>query len=289
LTKLKDVEVPAELERIVRKAMAKDPDERYQSARDMLIDLRALNVSSSQGSQDSYASASSRRTPVATIAAVAALVVVLAGGAWYLASRRAQTSSIRQPSAANVPVNPPAAVVGRTLTYWITVEEFRDGRYKPAYNLRSEISFEARDRIRLNVRSPQAGFLYVLNEGPREPNGVSQYVVSFPSATSNRGSAAIAADQKLQIPETSWLIFDKEQGVERLWVVFADEPVLEVERAKGFVNPKGLITDATQNKIVQDFLVSQSATKTEAEKGDNDTTLKSGGKLLVYPIRLEHH
>src|SRR6185369_10352007 len=34
--------VPTELERIVEKAMAKSPDERYQTAKDMLIDLRSL-------------------------------------------------------------------------------------------------------------------------------------------------------------------------------------------------------------------------------------------------------
>jgi tetratricopeptide (TPR) repeat protein len=35
-------EVPAELERITRKALAKDPGARYQDARDLLVDLRAL-------------------------------------------------------------------------------------------------------------------------------------------------------------------------------------------------------------------------------------------------------
>src|SRR5438093_6623312 len=35
-------QAPAELQRIVRKAMAKDPDERYQSAKDFAVDLRAL-------------------------------------------------------------------------------------------------------------------------------------------------------------------------------------------------------------------------------------------------------
>src|SRR6266850_227114 len=35
-------DVPAELERIVGKAMRKDPDERYQTAKDLLIDLRGL-------------------------------------------------------------------------------------------------------------------------------------------------------------------------------------------------------------------------------------------------------
>jgi serine/threonine-protein kinase len=35
-------QVPEELERIVRKSLAKDPDERYQTARDLVADLRAL-------------------------------------------------------------------------------------------------------------------------------------------------------------------------------------------------------------------------------------------------------
>ncbi len=35
-------DVPAELERIVSKALTKDPEERYQTAKDLLIDLRAL-------------------------------------------------------------------------------------------------------------------------------------------------------------------------------------------------------------------------------------------------------
>src|SRR5207253_9766057 len=35
-------EVPAELERIVMKALAKDPDERFQTAKDLLIDLKRL-------------------------------------------------------------------------------------------------------------------------------------------------------------------------------------------------------------------------------------------------------
>jgi serine/threonine-protein kinase len=35
-------EVPAELERIVEKALRKDREERYQTAKDMLLDLRRL-------------------------------------------------------------------------------------------------------------------------------------------------------------------------------------------------------------------------------------------------------
>jgi serine/threonine protein kinase len=41
---------PAELQRMIRKCMAKDPDERYQSAKDIAIDLRALVIEMDSGS-----------------------------------------------------------------------------------------------------------------------------------------------------------------------------------------------------------------------------------------------
>jgi serine/threonine-protein kinase len=45
--------VPYELQRIVSKALAKDPDDRYQTARDLLIDLRGLRQDLSTGSSES--------------------------------------------------------------------------------------------------------------------------------------------------------------------------------------------------------------------------------------------
>ena len=35
-------DAPADLERIIRKALAKDPDQRYQTVKDLLVDLKAL-------------------------------------------------------------------------------------------------------------------------------------------------------------------------------------------------------------------------------------------------------
>src|SRR5262249_48868329 len=41
---------PAELQRMIRKCIAKDPNERYQSAKDIAIDLRALIIEMDSGS-----------------------------------------------------------------------------------------------------------------------------------------------------------------------------------------------------------------------------------------------
>ena len=113
----------------------------------------------------------------------------------------------------------------------------------------------------------------------------------FPSPTSNEGSEVVAANQTLKIPDRSWLKFDQEQGVEKLWLVFSEAVVPELEALKQFANrqTKGLITDVAQNKNVQTFLTNPSLPQSRAEKGETLTTVKAAGKLLVYAVKLEHH
>ena len=84
--------VPVELQRIVRKAMAKHPDERYQTARDMAIDLRALELELHSGAVSSVHAPVRARAGVPRrtlrIAALVAGVVVLAGAVAALLATR---------------------------------------------------------------------------------------------------------------------------------------------------------------------------------------------------------
>jgi len=286
----KATDAPAELQRIIRKAMAKSPDERYQSAKDMAVDLKHLQkqldhreVATDDTDYTDQGSEKKRVVFVALVAMVAATAAIFAVSVW-------RASRERPPAAVPGP-GPVVAQPERMLTYWLTVQKFRDGRLKEPYVIAGEINFEAGDQIRLNVRTPQAGYLYVLNEGPRTGETVPEFVMLFPSPTANKGSPLLAADQQIQIPQKSWLRFDAQEGVERLWLVFAEKAVPELESVKGFVNDqsKGLITDMTQNKTIHDLLTTRSTTKPNVEKGETLTTLKTPGDLLVYPIRLEHH
>ena len=59
-------EVPAELERIVLKLLAKDPESRYQSARDLMVDLRALDQSLHSGQAASGTQAAMLPAPTAS-------------------------------------------------------------------------------------------------------------------------------------------------------------------------------------------------------------------------------
>ena len=290
-------DVPAELERIVLKAIAKNPDERYQTAKDMAVDLRSLKKKLEvQAEIERTSSPSTERFAVVdqpverkktgvVIALVAVMLLVTAAifGVNIWRSRRERTPDLTPASAA------PPVVAERTLTYWITVQKFKDGKaFQDPFPLAGEINFEPTYRIRVNVRSPQAGHLYILSEGPESTQ--PEYVVLFPSTTANQGSSSLRPGELVQIPEQSWFEFDKQQGVEKMWLVFSADEVPELETVKQYANrqAKGLIPNAAENKSVQDFLASHSA-KPAAEKGEALTTLKTPGNVLVYALRLEHH
>lgn len=101
-------EAPQELERIVAKTLRKNPDERYQSAKDLLLDLKTLQerltfdasmnrsggVRESAGTTDFHARQTSTRAKERKLLAVLLLVPVLAaivGASFYF--RRATTAT----------------------------------------------------------------------------------------------------------------------------------------------------------------------------------------------------
>jgi serine/threonine protein kinase len=287
LTKTAAGQVPAELQRIVRKAMAKSVDDRYQTAKDMLIDLRSLRQQLDGrvlATRDTHPGAQKKR---ALLIALAAMLVVTAGIFAFNSWRSSRTRSVVPATTAPAAT---AAVPTRTLTYWITVQPFRNGKYQKPYTLSGEVNFEQQDQIRLNIRSPEDGHLYIINEAPRE-GFAPDFVVLFPSPSTNNGDSFVRAGRELRFPDASWLRFDEQQGVERLWLVFAEDPLPQLEQFNGLVNveTRGHVTSYVQGKEIQAFLSANSTVKPNLDKGDTLTTLKAPGKLLLYPLKLEHH
>jgi serine/threonine protein kinase/Tol biopolymer transport system component len=78
-------EIPPTLARTLTRCLAKDPDERWQTANDLLFQLRALNASSDV--VDATVRARPRRSPWRERAAWLAAIGALSVGAWYWASR----------------------------------------------------------------------------------------------------------------------------------------------------------------------------------------------------------
>jgi serine/threonine protein kinase/Flp pilus assembly protein TadD len=98
-------DVPAELERIIDKALEKDRDLRYQSAAELRADLKRLGRGSESGRVAAGASASPKFAVTNAKILVPVLLLVLLAGAfsyrWYL----------RRPSAASVPSSQKPSIV----------------------------------------------------------------------------------------------------------------------------------------------------------------------------------
>jgi len=274
---------PAELQRIVRKAMAKDAGDRYQTAKDMLIDLRNLRkqveggVATTAGTEHGPGK---KRVLIYTLIVMAlAAAAIFAFDSW----RRSRTRSAVPPIAT-------APAAQRTLTYWITVRQQREGVEK-IFTVRSELNFEHNDEIRLNFRAPEAGYLYIFNEGPQNNSTKPEFNVAFPSPTANNGSSHLKAQQELQLPDQTWLQFDTQQGLEKLWLIFSPDAIPAFDALKKYANAqtRGQITEPAENKLVQNFLSAHSTAKPEVERGDALTTVKTTADVLVYPLKLEHH
>lgn len=216
--------------------------------------------------------------------AVAGLFIVAAAvlGIWYLVSSR--------PAATEEGTKSTPAPAERNLSYWLTVQKMRGGRpYQDEFESSGQEIFENDWKFRLQMSSPQAGNLYLLNEGPAAEDKVT-YNVLFPAPSANSGSPFVAANQKIQ---TGWMVFDKHQGTENFWMIWSANPVPELEAVKGVVNPtdKGEIKDAGQAQAVRDFLKQHSEPRPDTEKDKNkkQTNVKAKGDVMVHRIELEHH
>ncbi|MEP7342691.1 MAG: serine/threonine-protein kinase, partial [Acidobacteriota bacterium] len=162
------------------------------------------------------------RTSLKRVAGIAALVVSLALGAWFL-PKAFRTAPVVTP-APNVALEP-------VFSYWVMVQKYRDGKpYQSPFRLAGEINFENDYHIRLHVRGEREGFLYIINEAPEPVNGLPEYVILFPSPTANQGSAQLARDQQLAIPEIGdGFFFLQDQGTEKLWLVWSKKTLPELE------------------------------------------------------------
>ncbi len=297
-------DMPAEFQRIISKSLRKNREERYQTIKDLLIDLKSfkeelafsqkLGRSPSPLVQPGTAAAKApaqtegkpRRSALLILVAVIVLAGLLVGGAiWW---RRAATGAAPGPA----PAQPP--VVQRTVNYWLTVQKYREEKpYGEPFRLRDDINFEKDYQLRLHINSSQGGHLYVINEGPSGADQAPTFNVMFPSTTANHGSALLTQNQQIQIPEQTWFKFDEQQGTERIWLVWAINPVPELEAVKGVANPKdrGVISSPGLAAAVNQFLKAHSSPSPSVERDADrtETIVKAPGDILVHVIKLEHH
>jgi Domain of unknown function (DUF4384) len=159
----------------------------------------------------------------------------------------------------------------------------------------AEMIFQADDRVRFYFTSPQAGHLYIVNEGPLETGGLPTFNMLFPTPTANEASSAVPSNQLVQVPGgAGWFVIDDERGTEKLWLIWSAEKLGELESiAKAVVTPKavGVISDPGQIRKVENFIAKNSTDPASVEKDDEkkQTTGRGKASVLVHLIKLEHY
>ena len=134
--------------------------------------------------------------------------------------------------------------------------------------------------------------LYIFNEELAENGKPPSFVIMFPSETANNGSAMLKENQQIQIPERTEFQFDEHQGTERIWLVWTDRSLDELESLKRFANPKdrGQIAE-TETGSLSEFLKSHRPANPSVERIEEnpETTVRASGEILVHLISLSHH
>ncbi len=216
-----------------------------------------------------------RRQPVWLLAALI-LAAVIGLAVW-----QGQRPGLVKAPAPAAPVLPE-----RQLSYSLTVQKYRDGKpYQSEFQSSGREIFEPGWKFKLNLTSPQEGFLYLLNQ---EPSG--HYMLLFPLPSHKNGSAHIEANERLQ---TSWYVFDDQPGTETLQLVWAAQPVPDLEAFRNLVNPtfKGRISDPAHIRVVSEFLQQHAASQFESrqDQQNRQTHVRGHGEVLVTLVELEHH
>lgn len=187
------------------------------------------------------------------------------------------------------PTPTPTRTPTRSFTYSLTIQQLRNGKnYQDPYQSNGVDVFESGDKFRLNVSSPEPGYVYVFNHGPAELNDTS-FTMVYPRKDINNGSSTIGANQTV---ESEWIIFSGPTGDENAWIVWSTSPVNELESAKAeaFNHPKGGLSGETLVKVTEYLRARQSEIKVRTFRYQRTQTVlvRGPGEVLITLAEIKH-
>lgn len=241
-------DVPETLAALIAACLKRKPDDRPQSMAEVetrLGDILAQGLEARKGL--------SRRSVLAAGAIIAA---AFGGGIWYTRER--------------------AAAAGETaVDCTLEAQQVRDGEPvgEPRVARVSDV-FEGVWRFRLRALPAQPGYLYLVDEGP-DRTGEIQLNLLYP-APAPPGAGPRAPQPGGESVETNWYRLEGSSGTERLWIVWAKQPVEELEGGAG---------DATWAGRARAWLAQLRPTNVMS----GEVKLHGGQPVLSAVLELKHH
>jgi hypothetical protein len=263
---------PRGLDRVLAKALARDPAERYQSTADLLGDLREVHCDTVQARGDALPAASGVRAfGLRNRAIVSALVLTAAGAGALYWSR-----PVAAPPATSVAA--PAAPVA-WMTTWLEVEPVRAGVRQDTYESVGGDTLADGWRLRVHVSPRAAGYLTVLSDETVRRNNLSTLTVLHPSTLSGQRSV------------TDWNVIDGQPADIAIWVIWSATAVELLDGLKVYENPRdaGVVRDPQAAERLRNWLGPKASLGTRsAAEGAARLTVEGSEPQLVHRFVVKH-
>jgi Protein kinase domain len=265
-------QAPRGLDRILAKALARDPAERYQSTADLLVDLQAVRRGTVHPAADASPTASGARSfGLRNSALVAALVLTAAGVAAVYWPR-----SPAAPPATSTAA--PAAPIA-SMTTWLEIEPVRAGVPQDVYESAGGDTLADGWRLRVHVSPKAAGYLTVLSDATVSRGGLPTLTVLHPPTL--RGQRSV----------TDWNVIDGEPSDIAIWVIWSATSADLLDGLKAYENPRdaGVVRDPQAAERLRNWLGPKASLGTRsATAGATRLTVEGSEPQLVHRFVVKH-
>jgi hypothetical protein len=247
--------------------------------------------------QDIIAKPSGRKFPVIPIliiAIIAATAVIAVKTLWPSVWPGSTAQVTQSPTPQTASPSPVAPGAERTLTYWITVRKNPmkfPGEAPRQVPGQVKMDFNQGDILHFSFTSPQACYLYIINESPPVSGQASNFYILFPTQTTNEFSSRIPVGKTLRFPDHNDGLILEESGTDQIWLIWSARELPELEQLKSWANPDdaGEIKNADQREKLRSFLIRHMVPMPQIDMDDKQTTLKTTGDIMVRLFELVHY